>query len=93
MSIEHAPGTVAIAAKAAVVAERAGITLAAGSGAGQMLGWTPDQWAIIGVICGICIGFVGMVAKVAMDWHFRSQHLKLAQKRAKALETTPGGLE
>lgn len=90
MSIEHAPDTVAIAAKAAVVAERAGITLAAGSGAGQMLGWTPDQWAIIGVIC---IGFVGMVAKVAMDYHFRSQHLKLAQKRAKALETTPGSLE
>ena len=83
----------AIAAKAAVVAKRAGITLAAGSGAGQLLGWTPDQWAIIGVICGVVIGFVGMVANVAMDYHFRSQHLKLARERARALETPPGGLE
>ncbi len=93
MSLETAHDTMVLMTKTAVIAERAGITLAAGSGAGQMLGWTPDQWAIIGVICGICIGFVGMVAKVAMDYHFRSQHLKLAQKRAKALETAPGGLE
>jgi len=95
VSIEHAPDAATVAMKAAVVAERGGITVAAVSGAGQILGMTPDQWAVVGVIAGIVIGFVGMAAKVLMDWHFRSQHLKLAEKRARALvgETEPGGLE
>lgn len=95
MTIEHAPDAATVAMKAAVVAERSGITVAAVSGAGQILGMTPDQWAVVGVIAGIVIGAAGMVAKTWMDWHFRIQHLKLAQKRAKALvaESEPGGLE
>ncbi len=95
MTIEHAPDAATVAMNAAVVAERSGITVAAVSGAGQILGMTPDQWAVVGVIAGIVIGAAGMIAKTWMDWHFRSQHLKLAEKRARALvgETSPGGLE
>lgn len=96
MSIEHTPELTTVAMKTAVLAERTGIGIATTAGATKLLGLTPDQWAIVGVIAGIVIGGIGLVAKLWMDWYFRSQHLKLAEKRTRALaggESVPGGLE
>lgn len=85
------PEVQTVAVKVAANAERVGIGAAALSGTSQLFNLTPDQWAIVGVIGGLVLGLVGLVAKLALDWYFQSQHLKIERHRA-GMSTRPGGL-
>lgn len=44
-----------------------------------------QDWQIVGIVGGLIIAALGLLLKTGMDWHFRQQHLKLAQSRAKVL--------
>jgi cytochrome c biogenesis protein CcdA len=46
---------------------------------------TRDDWQVVGILSGIAIGLLGVAVKAMIDWHFKSEHLKLAQSRAAAL--------
>ncbi len=92
MSFAHpSPEAEMLAVKVASNAERVGLGGAAISGVSQFFGLTPDQWAVVGVIGGLAIGFFGMVAKLALDWYFQNQHLKIERHKA-GMPTRPGGL-
>jgi hypothetical protein len=68
--------------RAASAAEVVGASTAISSGA--MLGLTHDQWYVVGIVGGLTIGAIGLIARSATDWYFRTQHLKLAQARRAA---------
>jgi hypothetical protein len=65
--------------KAATMAEKGGVVLATGSGAGLWLGWTSAQWSVAGIIGGLVIGLIGVLLKTGVDIYFRAQHLKLTR--------------
>lgn len=58
-----------------------GAALAVGSAAPKYLGFTLDEWSVIGIIAGIVIGFLGFLFGQLTNWYFRSQHLKLERER------------
>jgi hypothetical protein len=83
MTTEHAADAGAtIVAKLASTAQVAGPVVAVGSATKQYLGYTLDEWSLIGIIAGIALGVLGYLTTAAMNWYFRSQHLKLAQQKA-----------
>jgi hypothetical protein len=77
----HEHATEALAIKAAALLQNGGGAVAAGSAAARYMGLTPDQWTIAGIIGGLVVAVLGLVLRTALDWYFRSQHLKLARER------------
>jgi hypothetical protein len=63
-----------------------GAATAGGAGAALYFGMTPDEWSVIGIITGIAIGVLGLIANVGLTWYFKAQHLKIARVAAKANE-------
>lgn len=47
------------------------------SGGAVILGLTANEAAALG---GLLVAFLAMVINAAMNWHFKSQHLKLARE-------------
>lgn len=56
-----------------------------GAGAAVYYGLTPDEWSVLGIICGIAIGLIGLLANVGLTWWYKQQHLTLAQQAMRAL--------
>lgn len=70
---------------AAVTKAAANAATYTGGGTAVFFGLSSGQWQALGVLGGLVIGGLGLLVKSVMDWHFRNQHLKLAQSRAKVL--------
>lgn len=64
-----------VVSKAAVAAERGGAAVALWGG------FTATELAAFG---GLIVAIIGFVVNTAMNWHFKSQHLRLAREKAKA---------
>lgn len=71
-----------IVGKVAATAQYGGSAITLGSATKQYLGYTLDEWSLIGILFGIFLGIAGYVTSAAMTWHFRSQHLKIAREKA-----------
>lgn len=68
------------------IAEKtAAVATYAGSGTAFAFGLSSSEWQAIGVFGGLVIAVIGLLAKVLIDIHFKNEHLKLAQSRAKVL--------
>lgn len=55
----------------------------AGSGTAVWGGWTANELAAFG---GLLVAFLGLVISQTMNFYFKLQHLRIAQKAAKADE-------
>lgn len=44
------------------------------------MGLTPEQWSVVGIVSGIAIGFLTLIASQAVNIYFKHQHLKLARQ-------------
>lgn len=62
-------------AASAVAAKAASVATYGGAGSAVFFGLTANEF---GAICGVVIGFIGLVANI---W-FKHQHLKLARKES-----------
>lgn len=49
-----------------------------------LAGFTADEWTAIGVAGGLVLGILTWIGNMIVNWHFKSQHLKLARERATA---------
>lgn len=49
-----------------------------------LAGFTADEWTAIGVAGGLVLGLLTWIGNMIVNWHFKSQHLKLARERAGA---------
>jgi cytochrome c biogenesis protein CcdA len=56
-----------------------------GASASIYFGFSPGEWQIIGIVGGLLIGLLGWATNAVLNYHFKNQHLKLAQSRAAAL--------
>lgn len=61
---------------AEVAAQKATYMAAGGT---VILGLTANEVAALG---GLLVAFLAMVVNAAITWHFKSEHLKLASKKA-----------
>lgn len=56
-----------------------------GASTAVYFGLSPGEWQIVGILGGLLIGVAGWLTNAAMNYHFKQQHLKLAQSRAATL--------
>lgn len=57
-----------------------GATLSAGSGATMFWGLSAVEWQIAGIVCGIVIGFAGLVGNLAFQYlRFRRENFDAAR--------------
>jgi hypothetical protein len=79
--------TEAAITKVALTVQNAGAAVAVGSGTAnafnQVLGLTPSQWTVVGIIGGLVVGAIGMLANVAINAWFKHQQLKLLARGRK----------
>ena len=72
--MNYQPGPIEAAAKASVYTS---------SGAAVLLGLTANELAAVG---GLVVAFLALVINTGVNIYFKSQHLKLARKKAGVLE-------
>lgn len=46
-----------------------------------LAGFTADEWTAIGVAGGLVLGVLTWIGNMVVNWHFKSQHLKLAREQ------------
>lgn len=78
-------GIAAVTSAAAKAATYGGAGTAAVTATTLAENMSIQEWQIVGIVGGLVIAFLGLLLKTGMDWHFKAQHLKLAQSRAKVL--------
>lgn len=54
------------------------------AGVPVLAGFSADEWTAIGVAGGLVLGLLTWIGNMVVNWHFKSQHLKLARERAGA---------
>lgn len=55
-------------------------------------GFSQGEWSIIGIICGIVIGALGLAGNLAVTIWFKHQHLKIARQKA-GLDSRMGDID
>lgn len=66
--------------KAATASTYTGSAGAISAGISTVLGLTPSEWSVIGVIGGLVIALLGFIVNI----YFKRQHLLIAQRKAEA---------
>jgi len=59
----------------------AATVLTGGSAAIKFLGLGQAEWAIVGIICGIFLGFITLAANIWVTIHFKKKHLKILESK------------
>lgn len=77
MTVQHTPEVATVAMKTASAMTYGG------SATAVIFGLTAHEFAAFG---GLLVAVIGLVAKICIDWHFKSAHLKLARERGKTDE-------
>lgn len=58
-----------------------GASLATATGPAFM-GFNNNEWQVIGVIASIVLGFLTWAGSMAINWYFKREHLRLAERQA-----------
>lgn len=53
----------------------------AGAATPAFMGLTGDEWQVVGVVGGLVLGLLTWIGNMVVNWHFKSQHLKLAREQ------------